>query len=409
MKKILIYLLFVFTILFCSSLNNKLLADNSNYNLHGYDDFHILVDGGNTNFVYNNYSSVFHNNQLSNYFFNLDNNIPSNVAGSCGYVSQAMLLGYFDSFYSDLIVDDNLINKANISSFSEIYTKSPGHHNDYFSYINDDSAVPYYNYIMNNPTKSLHFNLIVKAREIGLIPNKFTSIDTLPGTDIYGTDHLKIHNSLNYYLQEKNVDNLFISNFVNNFPTNDDWDGPIFSEEYQLNSQLIEEEILDYIFNGIPVIVGIAYFGNSSYSSGLLLHAAIAYDYYVTDSGIKLVFNFGLQNGNNCGLLSGNYCYTGYNVLIPINYANHVCSDNYIYNNQGICPCQFENHQHNYVRYTKNNNLKHNKICYCGYSVQEMHHMNSGVQGNYCSLCGYLANNDIPIIINKIKEEISDD
>lgn len=385
-KKFFIYLIIVLISSFSMHLNKKNLYLNDNFELSGYGDLYYVIDGSTSSLTFELKDNVEHNNQLSNYFFNLKDNIPSNLAGSCGYVSQSLILGYFDTYFNNNVVADNLISKVNLLSIDEINEKSPGHIDDNFvPSIQLIANNQYFNYIKDNPNKSLHFNLMSKAMNLGIIPSSFSG-----SNEIYATSHEEIELVFDEYLENNDVDTLFYNYCELNASYDNLYVSGSFTEEAYSNSETLKESILNLIFQGIPVIVGVAYFKDSSYVGSPDGHAVVAYDYIVTSSGIEILVHNGCKN-ESCAQLGGYYCITGYNVLMPWNYSNHVCSSNYLVNNQGYCPCTFDNHEHKYVDYQSSGIAKHTKICYCGYSTFEAHKMSTNANGNYCTLCGFIS------------------
>lgn len=59
------------------------------------------------------------------YFYQLENNLPENVVGTCGYVALAMLLSYYDCFWDDNLVPDEYmiseISGENQSTGDDLY------------------------------------------------------------------------------------------------------------------------------------------------------------------------------------------------------------------------------------------------------------------------------------------------
>ena len=396
-KKLYIYLNCVLVFLVLFSLGDNKLID---YKMHGYNDLYYYVGENAESYSFSTINAdIEHNNQLANYFSNLNNNIPFNENGSCGYVSAAMILLYYDTFFNNNIVDDSFVVKNNANNQADLELLSPGHINDFADL--EKKPVRYYNHVKANPNKSLHYNLMSKGLALNIVPNSYNYIDVLDGVSAFGLTNNELYSVINKYLIDKNLNNLFTFSWEDHMPENSDYSDGSFTSEYVERSLELKEDVKDLVLDGYPVLVGISYFDEFGNVYG---HLLIAYDYYIYNSNIDLLYHTGYVGGE-CVKLTGSYYVNGYVTLVPNGYSNHVCSNNYLLNNSGVCPCTFSNHVHKFINYSSINSLIHNKICYCGYSVSDAHKMTTGVKGNYCSLCGYISQGFGPVLTYMKGEE----
>ena len=72
------------------------------------NDFNYPSNPGNPG----NYSSQLN---MVNYFSNLNTFSPSNKGGSCGFVSLAQVLSYYDTFYNDSIIPEQYDKNLSMS------------------------------------------------------------------------------------------------------------------------------------------------------------------------------------------------------------------------------------------------------------------------------------------------------
>lgn len=414
MKSRKVLIMYLLSTICFATINVPLLAGNAKglSNSNKLNDpilpHYVWDNYGSTSFGYQEVSSHISKSQMDDYFFNLDENVPFNEQGTCGYVAGAMLLGYYDIYYNNTIVSDSYIQSENYNSFSTILSNTaPGCIEDvspYYTTSNDKNVMAtanqnYHSYVLNNPTDSLQYNLINIGNDLGYISEDIVAGEgfwaALFGTTIYnfGLSINEMQNVVYTYLNNNNLTNLFTIN-------SDDAGEPEyvlgpninigndFTDDYKETCEQIEAEVLSLVQSGYPVLTSINYLAeNDSNCQSLEGHAAIAYDY----SGNDILYHLGYDDYKHSQLL-GDYLITGYLVLEPTTYQNHICSNYYKVGNVSYCSCQLSNHVHEYVKYSLYNNISHKHECYCINSnnyVLESHEMIERFGRAYCKKCPY--------------------
>lgn len=313
-----------------------------------------------------------HSSPMKNYFYNLRNKFGYNEFGSCGYVGIGMLLTYYDSYWNDNLVPDNLEAKTDLLTQDQYtYAPSPGS-NEFPIGINYTSS-DYINILSSFTNISLHANLI------------------------------NIGQSLNYNLglslsQIENVLNEYLASNTN--IENSEWS--IYKVEDMTNTAA-KEQIINYINEGIPVLVGIiSRLGTSK-------HIVIAYDYDISTDTIYAHYGWRADSVENADGSTTDYGYY-YENMLGLGYPNiggyialipngaHVHTDNYHIATGTICTCQFPNHQHKF-EYTKKNVSQHIKACYCGETSTVSHRFTISGLSYKCIDCGFMKPYDGGMIV----------
>ena len=121
--------------------------------------------------------------RLKYYFQNLKQNFGNNQMGSCGYVSVASMLTYFDTFYNDDIVPENydVISEAN--STDEALENSPGSKFE----ILDNSTTKKYREELNR-TKNNNFHSLLVHQNTSFGANAYDDQDIIKN---FLSDNLK--------------------------------------------------------------------------------------------------------------------------------------------------------------------------------------------------------------------------
>lgn len=369
-----------------SVADNATLYYNANLNFSSFNT-ELNLDRFDNNLTVS--STVDINNSF--YFEKLNSNFPTNNGSSCGYVSMASLLAYYDILLNNNIINDagntgydNFINSSIVSNSFDIEDclSSPGTNNNFQSFL---------------------------ITEIGCGKQ-----GSLSNTDVY----------------------TYISEYLDEYTT---------ISNYTVNEYFYENNIMAEIDVGRPVILIVdswEYLTNNNYW-GLFInggHAAIAYGY-------KEMSNGDIYYKCHLGW-SGNSFYDAYirpnNLVLGISIefgGNHICNENaYIYNHNNTCAgfglCQEyttyqhylnENsgayscptcnvvlygsvHTHSYTGWEYYNSTSHIEVCSCGHHGTEtrVHAIrNADASNRYatCLECNYLLdlNLDSAIIFNPDK------
>ena len=310
-----------------------------------------------------------HSSPMKNYFYNLRDKFGYNEFGSCGYVGIGMLLTYYDSYWNDNLVPDNLEAKTDLLTQDQ-YTYAPSPGSNEFPIGKNHTSSDYINILSSFTNISLHANLI----NIGQSFSYPLSI-SLPNIKTVLDEYI----SLNSNIIDAEWDTLLVEN------------GTTYEKR---------QEIISYLNNDIPVLVGIT--GNNN-------HVVIAYDY---DSATDTIYaHYGRRNldkeDENGNLVITNYHHEdlfglghlfigGYIVFTPN--GAHVHTDNYHIATGTICTCQFPNHQHKF-QYTKKNMSQHIKACYCGETSTVSHRFTISGLSYKCVDCGFMKPYDGGMIV----------
>lgn len=328
------------------------------------------------------------------YFENLNSNFPTNNGTSCGYVSMASLLAYYD-----ILSNNNIVNDAGNTEYS--------------NFIN--------NSIVNNS-----FNIENCLSSPGANNNFQSFLITEIGCGKQGSlTNVEISAFVTEYLEEYTT--------INNYNVN---------EYFSYNSSSNEDNIMAEIDAGRPVIIMVdswEYLTDEN-NWGLFInsgHAAIAYGYKEMSNG-DIYYKCHLGWDDN--VFNDAYIRPINHVLgISVEFSgNHICNDNaYIYKHNGTCAgfglCQeytaYQHylkrnggiyscptcnvvlygsvHTHSYTGWEYYDRASHIEVCSCGYqgTVTRVHAIRSSDTSNRyarCLECNYLLdlNYDMAIIQN---------
>lgn len=260
----------------------------------------------------------------SEYFENLKDNIGINETGSCAYVSLGILLGYYDIFVNDNIIENDemyLSGKATKDEIEglneETYVKSET--------INNSFDIE--NCLESPGTTNAFHNFLLY--EIGRKHFDYHD-DTAPETSCDGVNIYEIVNVLDYYLSS-----------YRNFDHND------YNIEFYSN----ENQIINALDDNIPVFLAcnswskdfiFTFSSGSGYINKNVIdtylnagHALVAYGYEITDDGIFFKCHAGWESDT----------YNDYSDEIILSFGDdeidafsinfntqHICSDAYINN-----------------------------------------------------------------------------
>ena len=352
------------------------------------------------------------------YFAGLKETFPYNQKGTCTIVSIAMLLSFYDAYWSD----DFLPEEYEYKDQGRYYISRDGgtvHLLESPGVLKEPKLgedVSYDNFIANYYEEHFQLMLIRMAKndcdlyedDVPIFPNS-DSEGTIQSSK-YSLSHENMKDLLDYYLYE------FVG-FGRDQIT-------ICSMDYRSNS---DEEMLEQLrqnmISGIPTIYDAKYEANTSG------HSMIAYDY--NDNGDdnpsndEIVFHMGWHKTPEGDDRIKKYNDSDFNyklkmelIWLEINESAfpHSCSDNFKnrYTLEYECMCKFEFHpkhthtvyysgftssnhtrgcdycneviteQHTY-RYRKISEVQHTGTCACGASTTSVHIVKKGT--NKCVLC----------------------
>lgn len=261
--------------LFFSSFYSNISFNNKG--IHKYDSLPIAnayLGDGTTDLLFNKLVSnidntiYLKNNYASYYFNNLTENFGNNVFGSCGYVSLAMLLSFYDAYWDDSFISNKYDVNTTFSTSKQIgadfylipsNTESPGIAFEPESLFENTSKDEYL--MLANKYSDTYFQF--KLFEIAQKCFGSISLDTNNGQ--LGLDSLGICDLLSYYLYDyKNFSDTNVKvNYLN-----------------ENNSPSLKNSVINYIKEGTPVIL-LVQKENSNEA-----HSVIAYDYNASSDQI---------------------------------------------------------------------------------------------------------------------------
>lgn len=306
------------------------------------------------------------------YYRNLSRNMGNNVKGSCGYVANAMLLSYYDTYLCDDIIPEEYdANSTGTETNMNERLKSPGIYNDTLSnYVcsqkygkssaGELSPQEYYDYILEKSEisemerqPSLHAKLITIGYKKGYYIEK--DKDGNENKDPCVTDYEKNEAVLRTYL----TDIVGLTEGV---------DFEITVKTGSSNS--VKNFVKTKIDEGYPVFLSV--YKNKDEAG----HACIAY-YCEND---EIYCNMGYIGKRVCEPVSENY--NKYNSAMIVDFKmSHQHTNNYIVTTNGVdkayCYCSddiltFHTHRYN-SRYVSFGEFGHKAYCSCAKSRIESH------------------------------------
>ncbi|MDE5714949.1 MAG: hypothetical protein K2I42_02345, partial [Anaeroplasmataceae bacterium] len=355
MKKIMLIILMVFTLSFTPTF----FLENESKDIIYKESVSFLNSNDYTessqNFIPTNNNTIY---SMKQYFMNLNENIGYNVAGTCGLVAIGMLLSYYDTFWNDCIIPEYYDQNVNLSYLTTniVCDTSPGIISEKQLFLNDYEQkvkqygtytnADYFNFIEENSWKYYHLNLLELA--IGTSNINIYSSSALS----FGMTYSQIYSFLYSYLKGTNI-NVVIQNNLD--------------KNKSAKSYAIEK-----IKQGVPVLMGIS----DNQGNG---HVVVAYDY---DEDDMIYFNPGLDTyGTYSSLSYMSYSAYDFAVSIEVLGDNHICSDNYLFDQESYCVCDYfsiyPTHSHKYRLYEKNNLINHYELCLCNARRKGSHSINT--------------------------------
>lgn len=365
------------------SLNNDLqsAAISSEFNTSNISSTMVLdmvSDVNEQSFVDANGYKLINNS----YYFEHLNKFPINYKGTCGLVALSMLLGYYDTFYNDAYIpqnlkyseeiyddDNNLIEiNQNMDVFNRVYIDN--YSNSIFEYYSENE--------MPGTTQAFHDYLFDKY----LIT-------------LFGLDWIYELVERGYPMTASNIEEVLYA-----YLTDNAYDIKAFTKHYDKTLLNDTNTIKTLIDMGIPVLLTIIDYDytispNNINQLDLKLssaHNVIAYGY----KNDTFVVHMGWDSQNNKYnkvYLNKSFIYD----FMAINYiGEHAHSknfygyDEYTSEEVGYCSCGviLNKHQHSFV-YTKINSQTHEAVCSCGQNYIEAHKFKIEKFNKVCLKCLY--------------------
>lgn len=365
------------------------------------------------------------------YFANLGEHIEENVVGTCGYIALGMLLTYYDTYWDDnlvsnsYMVSDNLAanNVSNETMLSTYLSyPSPGFADampeddrDEYSVRWDAATTEQKPGIWNEYRAEMIQQYAATSLQAALISSMYqtqngpnlttggtTSTDREAALEQYFVDQSQREpdfDATKWEIVEKDFDTTWGDNYIPEDTDND--------LDFDKNEDYVRHQVISYIRQGYPVMVGLFYYNNTSEGLKSVRHVAIAYDYDTATDTIYV--NMGYDNvpsnmHKNVNTIDyyENTHFVSYMVLVPK--GEHVHSNAYLFDDaeNGACSCALPNHQHgDYVSYTSVSSTEHRQTCWCGQSELAEHiFVSHSVNQVICTGCGFikLIGIDVPVI-----------
>lgn len=286
-----------------------------------------------------------------------------NYKGSCGYVALAMLLSYYDTYFSDSVITEQYDIVSNGNGNDMVARRnSPGvlkdavsvDYNNYEGF--DMGAHEYYNYMLTMQNSSLHAKFITMAAKHGYYD--FNDNENPAGSSF--NSRLVI---LKEYLKSRNL-------------------------SYKIDSCVDADNVREFTINkiqsGVPVLLSVR---NSSGG-----HAVVAYDY---DADADIIYCHMGWNAKTTHVSPESSGFSIYNTAMAIDFIGTHCHSNnykittvnnnipsttsYCYDSPYI-EVYNKTHIHSYIAYYEHfgsvTNPYHKAYCSCGDYILANHAYN---------------------------------
>ena len=375
-------------------------------------------------------SQPYNKSYMSQYFYDLENNFPKNVYGTCGYVAISMLLQYYDNYLNADIIPEKyevVETVCNGNDFVGLH-KSPGVSR---TTISREDMLPneYFSYMISTKNEYIQGELFKIAQQKWYLPeSNFTE-------DSGGLTRGGILNVLRGYLdslgysensEEEGEDS---SLEVGEYEITQCIEGWLWGNEEEDLKQFTKQKILQ----GYPVLLAVSREKTEADKvyDGTVGHAIIAYDYDIATDTIYC--HSGWESFQHSTVEAIGYQYWDFALVLDINLP-HACDNNYIVDGVGYCFHNEEvityNHVHNFAycidyeisgeqvlhtmkcascfeekegvlghdyEYTSLSKLLHSGVCLCGDTISEPHVIDTSntISNRFgtwapCLHCGYL-------------------
>lgn len=275
-----------------------------------------LFPGGNENFLMEPYQKDY----FAGYYFGHLKDYPVNLGGgSCAFVAASMLLSYYDTYWSDLILPDSL--QYETKSAQALFETSD-HYWDYLEY----------KYRVSPGVRREPEDYSEKSKQEidSLIDAEKSNYFQLFLIDLYKQNHSFTSNSnfgLNYY----GVVNLFYDYLYSYLG----FDSTQVSVETYSSAMgiRVRNKAIEYVRQGIPVYLGLSN------------HAVIAYDYDEENDDLYCQFGHSFSSSSHVTIEEKGYNLNQCNFVMALNFnIPHYCSDDYgikdgRFSLRWDCPC----------------------------------------------------------------------
>lgn len=263
--------------------------------------------------VVHNVDVKYLNTECCEYFFNLRKNYVQNVQSSCAYQSFSMLLGYYDVYYNDNIVDEKYI--VNGYAENNKLISSPGCIHEDINSSDYQNPVKYYEYVEETKEYNLQSFLISMLAEKYNLYNK-----NLEGRAC-------VIKSANSRIEGYNNElELLFSEYFYTYKG-------FTEEEICLKRIYTREALINLLKKGIPVLSR-AY---NSYDSG---HYQIIYDYDEKEDNLYSHMGWYLDSYHADLKESFKKIDQLYYIEINLNHSCNKCICNSNEDNKLICSCE---------------------------------------------------------------------
>ena len=312
---------------------------------------------------------------LTDYYSNLNENFPRNVVNSCGYVAISMFISYFDNYWNDDFIQDSCETSGlvELDDTGDRDFESPG----LFDHVAEGN---YSNWVGTPDNYRIY---ILDSYYDGSFTGYLYSIAYREGIlDFYsdnvglGVTYPIMVNLLNAYIEHNYLlrDEIFLK--TNQLTINGSNGQTIVGEDD------LKEEIIEYIQNGYPVIVGGAASGGG--------HVAVAYEY---DENSDIIYCHAGWDGWTHSELDEVFT-NGITDYFTFQFSNDLyhTHKNQFYlkdNNSTVCNCQLDTHECTDYCAAYADTGYHAKFCICSDKVSyEKHNFYVDSFGDYiCTLC----------------------
>ena len=360
----------------------------------------VIANILNVNADDNDDESTYLNNYACHYYSNNDYNYIINETNSyCSFQSFGHLLMYWDSYWNDGFINDShfVENDSVVYSMDELNTvyspgilfyeygydlSLPNEEDEYWS----QNSTFYNNVTMNvSPYKSMLSCMVDVYQD-----NSGNFNDVI----IFGANFSEVYSKLIVPYFNSVYCTIGYDNLLANYN--------VYHEVLNLNEYAYDykDQIIGWVSQGYPVLVGFYQVEEGTYNSGLSGHCCVVYDY---DENSETLYAYTDVENNNQMELSKHYAipndaiFPEYFVIYPKNNDSHSHSYNYfVYDEMndsysGYCSCELNSHQHilnkRYFSIYNPTNC-YEKYCFCGFSETYSHSYYSQGNKHYCNECG---------------------
>ena len=287
-------------------------------------------------------SQPYNKSYMSQYFYDLENNFPKNVYGTCGYVAISMLLQYYDNYLNANIISESYEFTENLPSGNDFRgaNRSPGVRRAGVNYGNNVSFVA-----TNNTTPNVYYTTMIEESDTYLQGKLFEIAQQkwyLPESnfteDSGGLTRGGILNVLRGYLDslgysensEEEGENSSLE--VGEYEITQCIEGWLWGNEEEDLKQFTKQKILQ----GYPVLLAVSRekTEEDKVYDGTAGHAIIAYDYDIATDTIYCHSGWGSFQHSTVEAIG--YQYWDFALVLDINLP-HACDNNYIVDGVGYC------------------------------------------------------------------------